>query len=228
MKWYGVRIIHAVVILSLCLAAFSMNPEAVVEKNTSSNFNLAYEYDPPLITPHPDVTFIYGQTGVLLSWNVSDENPQMYRIWLNGVFILTNPWSLNDTVIQYDVSWLPIGKHNLSIILYDASGTTSYDDVVITVISDAFAPVIVSPSRITYVIGETGNYIAWEIFDHNPSYFEISLRGRVVYAAEWSTDYLVVEYNVDGLGVGGHLFKLTAYGIGGKSVGRALVIVHPK
>jgi hypothetical protein len=200
----------------------------LVTDNPKKGYNLATEYDPPIVSPHPDVTFTFGQTGVILTWNVSDENPQMYKIWINGVIILTNPWTLNDTTIQYDVSWLPVGKHNVSIILYDASGTTSYDDVLVTVLLDTSAPVIVSPPRMIYIIGDRDNYLIWEIYDPNPIYFEISLRGKVVYSEQWQTDYLVIEFNVDGLDVGGYMYKLTAYGIGGKSVGRALVNVRPK
>jgi hypothetical protein len=217
----------SILLMILFLAMIGMSPNFSQIDNPTNRFQYAYEYDPPTVSPHPDVTFTFGQTGVILTWNVSDENPQMYKIWINGVFVLTNPWHSNETSISYDVSWLPVGKHNLSIILFDVSGTTNYDDVVVTVLADTSVPVIIPPPRLTYTEGESENYLVWEIYDLNPFYFEISLRGNIVYSEHWTSKHFVVTFNVDGLDVGGYMFKLTAYGMGGDSVGRGLVIVHP-
>jgi hypothetical protein len=228
MRWKELRLMYIAIIISLLFTINATVPNSADNVNQGNRYTIAYEYDPPIVSPHPDVSFTYGQSGIVLTWNVSDENPQMYKIWINGVFVLTAPWYSNQTSIHYDVSYLPVGKHNLSLILFDASGTTSYDDVVVTVLPDTSAPVIVSPPRVKYIIGDRENYLIWEIFDHNPIYFEISLRGKIVYTQRWLDDYLTIEFNVDGLDVGGYLFKLTAYGIGGKSVGKVLVNVRPK
>ncbi|MCY3410000.1 MAG: BspA family leucine-rich repeat surface protein [Candidatus Heimdallarchaeota archaeon] len=92
---------------------------------------------PPQITSPEDLSFESGTTGNTITWQGNERNPYYYRIYLNGTQIAGLEWDGADVSLQLD-NFLPHG-YNFTIILYDSSGNTVSDTVMVSII-DSTAP----------------------------------------------------------------------------------------
>ena len=86
----------------------------------------------PTVSSPADVQFITGSTGNSITWSVSDLNPTNYQITVDGNLAVSAGWA-GLTSIQYNVDTLSPGTHNVVITLYDGSGNSVSDTVVVTV-----------------------------------------------------------------------------------------------
>jgi len=86
---------------------------------------------PPSLTPLSDVSFEYGTTGHYLAWSCSDQFPESYSITRNGTVIDSSLWNGSNLAINLD--GLSVGVYNFTIVLYDSSGNSASDSVIVTV-----------------------------------------------------------------------------------------------
>lgn len=68
-------------------------------------------------------------------------------------------------------------------------------------------PEISSPPDMTYIAGETGNYINWTCYDLNPASYNITRNGTYMASGPW--DGSSRNISVDGLPPGSYLYELT-------------------
>jgi hypothetical protein len=86
---------------------------------------------PDLDSPS-DFSYTEGTTGNTISWIAGDRHPDLYNITLDGnLYIPDSTWS-NGTII-IDVDGLSLGPHTIVITLYDSSGNSVSDSVLVTV-----------------------------------------------------------------------------------------------
>lgn len=83
-------------------------------------------------------------------------------------------------------------------------------------------PVLHSVSNVSYYVGTTGNEIIWEITDDNPLNYLITQDFTVLYSSPW--DGSTIKYNVDGLEVGTHEFRLNLFDESGNFVGSTVFV----
>jgi uncharacterized protein (UPF0264 family) len=114
---------------------------------------------PPDLDSPSDVSYTEGTTGNTISWIAGDRHPGVYNITLDGnLYIPDSPWS-NGT-ITINVDGLSLGAHTVVITLYDTSGNSVSDSVLVTVTE------VPSTSKTTpiSIIGMTTGFIVFVVF----------------------------------------------------------------
>ncbi|MFX1248746.1 MAG: right-handed parallel beta-helix repeat-containing protein [Promethearchaeota archaeon] len=82
---------------------------------------------------HPfDVTISEGVTDTELSWLPNDVYPSSYVIYQNGTVILSGPW--NGSSIDLQITELPIGDYNYTLIVFDQKNNQAKDTVWLSVV----------------------------------------------------------------------------------------------
>jgi hypothetical protein len=179
-----------------------------VDNIDGSWFNISYP-DEPSITHPADLTYTAGQTGKQISWILTDVNAssRTYAIYCNSSSIASNSWTSGMTVTQ-NVTGLPIGSYNYTIVANDGLGHSAQDTVIVNVIANQ-APTITQPSNITYTMGYTGNYIYWTITDTGTSTrsFTVSINGSSPVNGTW-TSGSQISWNINGLVVGSYNYTI--------------------
>ncbi len=121
----------------------------------------------PVLNPVNDFSYNEDTTGNSITWSVGDLNPWIYNITRDGAPILTKEVWVGNTIIL-DIDALDRGTYTFIITIYDTSGNSRTDTVIITVI-DSTLPKInlatVSPENGTSVL--SGSLISLIISDKN-------------------------------------------------------------
>jgi hypothetical protein len=92
----------------------------------------------PSVTPLDDVSLEFGTTGNYLTWSCSDLFPDSYSISRNGTIIDSGLWNGSNLAVNLD--GLSPGVYNFTIVLYDSSGNSASDSVIVTVTQPETTP----------------------------------------------------------------------------------------
>ncbi|MHA1675185.1 MAG: right-handed parallel beta-helix repeat-containing protein [Promethearchaeota archaeon] len=100
----------------------------------------------PIFTNVPaDLTLTYGSTESSLIWIATDDtSPAEYFLYINGTQLTTSTWA-NGSTITFNIDDLDVGTYNYTIIVFDASGN-SVSDTVIVIVSPVSEPTDDEPS----------------------------------------------------------------------------------
>ncbi len=96
---------------------------------------------PPAIDSPDDKLYEEGMTGNQIIWHPIDLTSNIFIVYRDGVFLRDGLWTVGEPIVV-PIDGFSIGKHNLTIIVYDAGGNSVTDTVFVTVI------VLVSEYRI--------------------------------------------------------------------------------
>ena len=183
-----------------------------------------YEDVFPVIEGPDDLEFYFCVAGQSISWNVSDDNVNMYTVMDNDDVFTSGDINPDEPVITIILDGLAIGEHNFTLQANDTSGNDAEDLVVVTVKADDIAPVIVfTPDTVTYSQGETNIIRNWTATDDFMDYYTITVDGIEVIHADWVTEN--IEFDFAGLLVGTYDVVLTVVDLGGNSVQSTVTII---
>jgi len=101
----------------------------------------------PSLTPLDDVSFEFGTTGHYLAWSCSDLFPESYSISRNGNVLDSGLWNGSNLAIAID--GLNVGVYNFTIVLYDSSGNSASDSVIVSVTQPETTPTTSTQSPTT-------------------------------------------------------------------------------
>ena len=90
----------------------------------------------PEISPTNNVIYVYGTTGNVIIWEVSDDNPLTYVVIkdLDVTPVASGFWDGSD--ISVNVDGLEIGTYEYTLGLSDYSGNFAYDSVTVSVVTE--------------------------------------------------------------------------------------------
>ena len=95
---------------------------------------------PPLVSTPPDIYYPLEQTGNVIVWNGSDENPASYEIFRDDILIKSGPWNSSQETFNVSVDGLTVTSEALyqslyhyRIVLMDQANNSVSDFVVIVV-----------------------------------------------------------------------------------------------
>ncbi|MFX1266000.1 MAG: NosD domain-containing protein, partial [Promethearchaeota archaeon] len=88
---------------------------------------------PPVIMGPADLTFREDDTGNVLEWQASDENPHTYVILLDGTLLKLGSWNSSSEVVGISLDGLGVGTYVYTANFIDASGNVASDEVTVTV-----------------------------------------------------------------------------------------------
>ncbi|MHA2254321.1 MAG: hypothetical protein ACXAD7_28510, partial [Candidatus Kariarchaeaceae archaeon] len=168
----------------------------------------------PLINSPTDFNYIEGTPGNSISWNGTDDYPENYFIYQNTTLNATGSW-LSGVPIVYNIDGRMKGIYNFTIVLFDSSGNSVSDTVMVT-ITDEDLPTISNPSNILYALGSTGNELQWTASDNHPDIYEIYRNGSQINSSNWISGSPII-INIDGLAIGDYNFTIIVFDDSGNS-----------
>ena len=172
----------------------NLNQDVYIDANSFGN---VISNPVPAFSSTPnDLSYLAGSSITFnLTWNMVDDNPDNYTIYQNGTIVNSGLWYSN-TPLTLDVSSLPIGVYNYTIVIMDFTNQTASNTVFVTV-SNVLTPVFVStPSDFSFNIGDTTQFVSWSLSDDNPNTFLIFVNGNLIQTGSWSSN-APVSYNLD-------------------------------
>jgi peptide/nickel transport system substrate-binding protein len=104
--------------------------------------------DLPSISPHIDVTIIYGTSGNQITWYAYDSDPMTYQVYLDSMLYTTGIW--DSSSITVDLDGLPLGTHLLQLEVTDADGNIATDIVTVTVVGQDISRIVFDYSHGQY------------------------------------------------------------------------------
>ena len=196
----------------------------------NSNFELnstslrIYENVTPVIEGPDPLEFTFSETGYSLSWNVTDEYPNMYEIHKDDELYAEGDVDPDEPVIEISLDGLEVGVHNFSFFVNDTSGNSAIDSVLVTVLGDTVPPVITyTPATIRYAQGDRNLVFNWTATDDFMDYYEILVDGVVVVTEEWTTHR--IEFDFSGLQQGRHNVTLRVYDLGSNMAESTVMVI---
>ncbi|MFW9927516.1 MAG: hypothetical protein ACFFDM_12255 [Candidatus Thorarchaeota archaeon] len=188
-----------------------------------TNFRI-YENVTPVIEGPGPLEFYFSETGYTLSWNVSDDYLNMYKILRNDEDFAEGSINPDNPVITINLDNLVIGTHNFTLYANDTSGNTAINSVLVTVNRDDITPLIVtSPADIFYSQGARNIIFSWTATDDFKDYYTIEIDGEIVENEDWTSN--TIEFDFSGLIQGEHEVTLKVYDLGG-NMAESTVLVH--
>ncbi|MFX1484595.1 MAG: collagen binding domain-containing protein, partial [Promethearchaeota archaeon] len=176
-------------------------------------FQIHENVTPVIEGPNP-VEFYFTETGYTLTWNVTDDYLNMYRVTRDNESIAEGIINREQPVITISLDGLSIGVHNFTLYANDTSGNTAANSVLVTVLSDDVPPVITySPGTIYYAQGDSDLTYNWTATDNFKDHYTIDIDGAVIVNATWTTEN--IEFDFSGLFQGEHEVTLKVYDLGG-------------
>ncbi|MCY3411015.1 MAG: BspA family leucine-rich repeat surface protein [Candidatus Heimdallarchaeota archaeon] len=156
-------------------------------------------------------------------WNVSDTNPNTYRIEQDGVEIASGTWSNGTITVEHGViNALVIGTYNFTIILSDDLGYQSSDTVMVTIL-DVYDPILNSPADFSYEQGSTGNSILWTIDDDSSWTFVVTVNGVELNTGGPTTATQITQ-QVNGFDVGENIVVISVTDKDGNSASDTVIV----
>ncbi|MHA1313322.1 MAG: FG-GAP-like repeat-containing protein [Candidatus Helarchaeota archaeon] len=162
----------------------------------------------PTISPLPDVSYNEGETGNVLTWTVSDANPNIYEVSVDygSGYVLENAGSWTNNV-SVNIDGFTYGIYYIRVVVYDQAGNNATDVVKLTV-NDVVAPNFLSPLPESYISsyseGTSTLWAVWNAEETNPATYQIMQNGTLLIDSPWSGTSIL--YNVGGLSVGVYTF----------------------
>ncbi len=94
---------------------------------------LITDVTPPSLNSPADISFQVGETGYVVDWIPSDNNPLIYSITRNGTVIGSGQWTSGDSLVV-DLDGLAQGTFLFTIVVFDQSGNFVMDTVIVEVL----------------------------------------------------------------------------------------------
>ena len=174
----------------------------------------------PAVNSPSDISVYDYETGSF-TWTFSDVQNGNYTVSDNGTVLDTGSFSQTGSVLV-DYSNFSIGVHNLVITLFDNSGNSVTDTVVVTIIADTTAPAVNSPPDISVYDNETGAF-TWTFSDAQDGDYTVSDNGTVLYTGSFShTGSVLVDYTNFSIGV--HNLVIMLFDNSGNSANDTVVV----
>ncbi len=85
----------------------------------------------PTVDSPSDIAYYSGEVGNQITWNPSDLLPASYTITRNGTTVASGSWS--GGAIVHSVDGLSVGIHEYVLTVFDSSGNSASDIVLVTV-----------------------------------------------------------------------------------------------
>ncbi|MCY3410656.1 MAG: hypothetical protein INQ03_03365 [Candidatus Heimdallarchaeota archaeon] len=167
--------------------------------------------DPSISSP-ADIYYNEGETNNEINWTVSDTYAKNFKIYKNGSLIFGSYWSSGYLAISVDGNFL--GVYNYTLIIFDMSGNSNWDTVLVHV-SDNLAPTVNTPPDYSYSEGNSNNIIGWIGFDKYESTYLVYINGTVDNSPTSWLSNSPINYNIDGLTKGFYNISVIFYDTSG-------------
>jgi plastocyanin len=101
--------------------------------------------DPSIDSP-ADIEIDEGDTGEFVVWDPTDIRPDHYVILEDGNTVADNDWNASIETISYSLDGLPVGTYNYTCVVWDTTGNSAVDTVIVTVSEVVTTPTTTEPT----------------------------------------------------------------------------------
>ncbi|MHA1909198.1 MAG: DUF2341 domain-containing protein [Candidatus Thorarchaeota archaeon] len=133
-----------------------------------------------------------GDHGWAVWWNVTEENPYQYQIFVDDVLIEQSIWVDYTIVFSLETIVESLGAHEITLKAIDLNSNVVTDDVVVTVI-DTTAPVISHPADIEMAYGDGTVRIIWTITELFPANYTVTRGSDTIMSGDLTSGSIVVD-----------------------------------
>lgn len=162
----------------------------------------------PIISSPEDFSYAEFSEDNLVTWFVFDDYMRDWEVYIDDVLVEADAWDFAN--ISVNIDGLGYGVHEIFVNARDYDNNYINDTVLVTVFDDT-GPTISSPHNLIVFSGTSGNEIIWNVFDQNPSDYEILLDGVLWEGGTWYSGYITAD--VDSLDAGEHILTLILYDV---------------
>ena len=174
--------------------------------------------DPVFISTPDDVEYGEGTLGPTLTWDVFDDNPVSYTVFINGSeaspsnFADNGVWNTSTISISLATDFsFDLGLRNLTLVLVDGCFNTAVDSVWISVL-DVTPPIIEDIDDIEED-DNTNFQIIWNATDAHPTTYRVLRDGSEIQTGTYAIHYLIIV-DCDDLSVGTYNYTCIVYDVG--------------
>lgn len=169
----------------------------------------------PTITGYTYYSYNESTPGQFINWNITDNHPDYYTVYKDGVAINSNTWTANST-ITVDVSGLLKGNYNYTLVANDTSNNINMLTTIVNVY-DGTPPNITSYGNQTYEGGSTGDNITWTATDNYPAYYEIYNDSVLLVNSTWTSNVNISQV-ISSLTLGQFNFTIIVFDQSGNNI----------
>jgi len=91
----------------------------------------------PILNTPEDIQFKVGAIGHNITWELEDENPFTYEIFMNVTLLTSGAWNSSGEFISFNLDNLSVGIFLITLYVTDLAGHTASDMVIVTVFPDS-------------------------------------------------------------------------------------------
>ncbi len=153
----------------------------------------------PTISSPDDIRYNYGENGQKIEWQVSDNYPDAYVVYRNGIQISAGAWTNDFPVTVFLINLQP-GTYNYTLLAFDSSGNQISDSVDIMIIpDDPTPPTIDGIESISFT--ETDNIsfssiLTWVAVDDYAWNYTIYVDGVIAIQNTWQSG-IAISYSYE-------------------------------
>ncbi|MHA2254153.1 MAG: hypothetical protein ACXAD7_27645, partial [Candidatus Kariarchaeaceae archaeon] len=186
------------------------------DNNMSSSVIITvFDASGPFITDGPNLGEYNELDENSVSWQVNDNHPHNYTIFLNGISTRNGTWVDNEE-ISFDLTGLDIlyTTYNLTILVFDESGNYSNSTMLFIIVDDTKPQFSFISSSPHYPEIGTGISLIWNSTDKYPHNYTIfhnsTLNFGQPFTGFWTTN-TNISLLIDGLDKGIYNFTVTVF-----------------
>ncbi len=164
-----------------------------------------YDFQPPQIQSVENYSYVYESANQTLNWNVTDDHPDQYLVFLGSDLVSSGTWN-NTHTISVNITGLDIGYHEYMLYVNDTNGNHATNNVTVFVYTTDM-PNITGPDNITFTYGNLTAKIVWNTNGTYKEKFNITRNGTVIASGDWNFEKY--ELPLNDLKVGVYEFVLS-------------------
>jgi len=101
--------------------------------NSHTVYTTIVDTTDPTVSHPDDISFVVGTTGQSITWSGNDLLTWNYSVYRDTVQIMSNQWNSSSESITVDLDDLAVGEYTFTLTLWDTSGNSVTDTVIVTV-----------------------------------------------------------------------------------------------
>ena len=144
-----------------------------------------YDQFEPIIAPIANRSYELGSETLPITWMITDDTPDYFKVYKNDSLLLTNSWQTGQ-IISINITNLPVGTHNYTLLVSDHSQNTVSASVFIK-IEDTTVPVLEASDDLHLQVAQTGQSIIWRAFDLQADSYSLRHNGSLSQTGTWSS-----------------------------------------
>lgn len=154
-------------------------------------FVIVYPQSSPVILSWPEDESIFWNDILLLTWEIFDNTPSYWELYINDVLNSTEEWNNKFETINWWLPTLDEGYYAIELVIFDSSGLSTKNITQISIFAPS-PPVIISPSSSIVIWGENVTLV-WEV--HGGIIWTIYKNDTLYESGIMTSKYILLEIN---------------------------------